>query len=134
MIEIPQEIIEQVNNPGRMGVLCTADKEGKPNVAYFGSSAFRDDKTLSVGLMGGRTLQNLKENSNAVFFCIEEIPVTFTTPGCRLYLEVKEIQEQGDLLDQIREAVATHVNPEAAKMISAAISFKVTEIRSLVDM
>ena len=82
-------------------MLYTANKEGKPNIAYFGSSAFMDDKTLSAGLMGGRTPRNLKENPNAVFSCVEGTPVTFSTPGCRLYLEVNEIHEQGELLDQI---------------------------------
>ncbi|MBU2510341.1 pyridoxamine 5'-phosphate oxidase family protein [bacterium] len=134
MIDVPQSIIDMVNAPNRMGVLCTVDPDGKPNVAYFGSPRFRSDKTLSLGLMGGRTLNNLKSNPNAVFFCIESSPVTFTTPACRIYLEVQKIETEGELLDQIRVEVAEHVNADAAKMISSAIAFNVTEIRNLVDM
>ncbi len=134
MVDVPQNIIDMVNEPNRVGVLCTVDSDGKPNIAYFGSPRFRDDKSLSLGLMGGRTLSNLKVNPNAVFFCIESSPVTFTTPACRIYLEVNQIVTEGELLEQVRAEVAEHVNPDAAKMMSAAVSFKIIEIRNLVDM
>ncbi len=102
MIEIPQNIIELVNNPGRVSVLCTADSHGKPNAAYFGSPRVRDGKTISMGLMGGRTLANLKENPNAVYFCTEKTLVDFATPACCTYLEVDPIHTYGELLYQIK--------------------------------
>ena len=37
MVEISKEVFEIVNKPGRVGVLGTADKQGQPNTAYFGS-------------------------------------------------------------------------------------------------
>jgi hypothetical protein len=134
MTEIPKNIIEMVNKQGRVGILCTVDADGKPNAAYFGSPRFRDDDTFSLGLMGGRTLENLKANPNAVFFCVEDSPVAFTTPGCRLYLKVREIATEGALLEQIKEEVAQHAGADAAKMISAAVAFDVNEIRNLVDI
>ncbi len=134
MVDIPNEIIEIVNKPGRVGVICTVDQNGKPNAAYLGSPRFRNDNTFSLGIMGGRTLENLKVNPQAVFFCIEESPVAFTTPGCRIYLEVREISTDGPLLDQIKAEIEKHVGPDAAKMMAAAVAFDVTEIRKLVDM
>ena len=134
MMDIPKNIIEMVNKPGRVGVICTVDPDGKPNAAYLGSPRFRDDNTFSLGIMGGRTLQNLKSNPQAVFFCVEESPVAFTTPGCRIYLAVREISTEGALLDQIKAEIEKHVGPEAAKMMAAAVAFDVTEIRNLVDM
>lgn len=134
MVDISNDIIELVNKPGRVGVICTADKNGQPNAAYLGSPRFRGDNTFSLGIMGGRTLENLKANPKAVFFCIEESPVAFTTPGCRIYLEVREITTEGPLLDQIKSEIEKHVGPDAAKMMAAAVAFEVTEIRKLVDM
>ena len=134
MTEIPKNIIEMVNKQGRVGILCTVDADGKPNAGYFGSPRFRADDTFSLGLMGGRTLENLKANPNAVFLCVEESPVSFTTPGCRLYLKVREIATEGALMDQIREEVGKAAGADAAKMLSAAVAFDVTEVRNLVDM
>ncbi|MCP4755657.1 MAG: pyridoxamine 5'-phosphate oxidase family protein [Proteobacteria bacterium] len=134
MAEIPKNMIEMVNKQGRVGVLCTVDAEGKPNAAYFGSPRFRDDNTLSLGLMGGRTLANLKANPNAVYFCIEESPVAFSTPGCRIYLKVREMVTEGPLMEQIKEEIAKHAGADAAKMMTAAVAFDITETRNLVDM
>ncbi len=134
MTDTPQNIIDLVNKPGRIGILCTADADGQPNTAYFGSPRFRKNNTFSLGLIGGRTLKNLKENPKAVFFCIEKSPVSFSTPGCRLYLEVREIHTEGELLEQIRDDVSKNAGADAGKMISAAVTFNVTEIRKLVDM
>lgn len=132
MAEISEDFIEMVNKPGRIGILATADADGKPNAAYFGSPRFRDG-LFSLGLAGGRTLANLEANPHAVFFCVEEGPVSFSTPGCRLYLKVREIQTEGRLLEQIREEIAEYVSPEAAYMIQASVAFEVTETRNMVD-
>lgn len=134
MVEISDKIKEIVNKPGRIGTLSTADSQGKPNVAYFGSPVLQDDGTLVMGLGDNRTLGNLEVNPWAAFFCAEEAPVSFTTPSCRLYLKVKEIQKQGPLLDTVRENIAKHAGPDAAKMMVAAVVFDVIEVRSLMDV
>lgn len=132
MGEITKEIIEVVNKPGRVGTLGTANKSGQPDVAYFGSPRLLDDGTLVMGLGNNRSLKNLEENPLAVFFCVAESPVTFKTPGYRLYFKVREIQREGALLDGIKEAIGKAAGPDAAKMIVAAVSFEVTEVRPLV--
>lgn len=134
MVEIPHEFKLMINRPGRIGTLSTADAEGRPNAAYFGSPRVREDGAFSMGLVGGRTLENLKANPNAVFFCVEESPVAFSTRGCRVYLKAREIQTGGRLLDLVKQDVARHIGRDAAKMISAAVAFDVTEVRPLVDM
>ncbi len=134
MTEISKEIFEIVNKPGRVGVLGTANKTGQPNVAYFGSPRLMEDGTLVMGLGSNRSLENLEENPLAVFFAITESPVSFTTPGYRLYLKTKEIQKQGPILDSVRKAIAEHAGEDAAKMIVAGVAFEVTEARPLVAM
>ncbi len=134
MAKINKEIIEIVNKAGRIGVLGTTNELGQPNVAYFGSPRLSEDGTLIMGLGSNRTLKNLEENPLAVFFCVAETPVTFTTPGYRLYLKVREIQKAGPIFDGVKKAIAEHAGPEAAKMIVAGVVFDVTEVRPLVAM
>ena len=134
MVQIGKEMFETVNKPGRVGVLGTANKEGQPNAAYFGSLNLTEDGTVLLGLGKNRSLANLRENPRAVLFCVTESPVTFGTAGCRLYLKVKEIQEEGGLYDTIRGAIAEHAGDEAAKTIVAAVAFEITETRGLIDL
>lgn len=134
MAKINKEIIEIVNKAGRIGVLGTTNELGQPNVAYFGSPRLSEDGTLIMGLGSNRTLKNLEENPLAVFFCVAETPVTFTTPGYRLYLKVREIQKAGPIFDGVKKAIAENAGPEAAKMIVAGVAFDVTEVRPLVAM
>ena len=134
MMEISKEIFEIINKPGRVGVLGTTDKAGKPNVAYFGSPRLMEDGTLVMGLASNRSLGNLEENPFAVFLAISESPVAFTTPGYRLYLKVKELQKEGPLLDGVKKAIAEHAGQDAANMVVAGVAFEVTEARPLVAM
>lgn len=132
MTEISKEVFEIVNKPGRVGVLSTADKKGQPNAAYFGSLRLMEDGTVVLGMGNNRSLKNLEENALAVLFCVTESPVTFTTPGYRLYLKARNIQKEGPLLDGVKKAISEHAGEDAAKMIVAAVAFEVNEMRPLV--
>ncbi|MBU2548429.1 MAG: pyridoxamine 5'-phosphate oxidase family protein [Proteobacteria bacterium] len=134
MAVVSEELKATINKPGRVGTLSTVDAEGRPNVAYFGSLRLQEDGTFTVGLARNRTLKNLEANPHAVFFCVEEAPVTFGTKGTRLYLKAREIQFEGQLLDQVREMIAQHAGPAAAKMMAAAVAFDITEVRPIMDM
>jgi len=133
MVEISKEVFEIINKPGRVAVLGTADKTGQSNIAYFGSLNLTEDGTVILGLGNNRSLKNLRENSKAVLFCVAEIPVTFGTAGYRLYLNAREIQDEGGLYDTVTGAIAKHSGKEAAKTIVAAVAFDVTEVRGLID-
>jgi hypothetical protein len=133
MVEIGKEVFEIVNKLGRVGILSTANKQGQPNSAYFGSLQLMEDGAVVLGLGNNRSLKNLEENPLAVLFCVTESPVEFKTPGIRLYLKLKELQKSGSLYDNIKAAIAEHAGAEAAKIIVAAAAFEVTEIRKLVD-
>ncbi len=134
MTLLTKEIIESVNNPTRIGILCTANADGKPNAACLGSLRIRDGKMLSVGSVGGRTLDNLKKNPHAMFFCISESPVTVQTPGYRIYLKVNEIQTEGPVLEQIRAEITEKAGADSANRIKTAVVFDVIEVRNMIDM
>ena len=134
MVKLSKEILDIVNKQGRVGVLSTADKNGQPNAAYFGSLSAMEDDTVILALGNNRSLKNLEENPLAVFFCVTECPVTFNTPGYRLYLKSKEIQKQGSMLEDMKKKIAELAGEDAAKMIVAYVLFEGTEIRPLVEM
>lgn len=134
MVDISQEVFEIANKPGRIGILATASAKGDPNAAYFGSPRLMEDGTLVMGLGNNHTLKNLEENPKAVFFVVTECPVSFQTPGYRLYLEVHTIEKEGPVLDGVREKIAEHAGAEAAKMIVAGVVFSITAIRTLIEM
>jgi hypothetical protein len=53
--------------------------------------------------------------------------------GVRIYLKATEIETEGNKLEQIRTLIAEKAGPNAAKMIQAAVTFEVIEIRPLAD-
>ena len=133
MTVLDQEIVEAVNQFGKIGILATADAKGQPNEAYFGTAGILPDGSFSVALGDSRTLKNLQENPKAAYLVLGEAPVTFATKGWRLYLRVRAIQKDGELLASIREKVAAKAGAAAAAQLQAAVLLDVTEVRSLVD-
>lgn len=129
-----QQLVEYFNKQPRLGTLSTANKAGEVNVAYFGSPVMTDHKTVSMGLGNNRTLRNLKENPNAVFMIMEPGEKVTDWKGVRVYLKMTECHSSGDQLDLKRAEIAKKVGTETAnKMIHAAVTFEVQEIRPMVD-
>lgn len=133
-MEISQEIMDMVNAPERIGALATADAQGQPNLGYFASLRMNPDGTMVMGLGNNRTLANLKQNPKAAFICLAGSPVSFTTPGCRIYLTATRIDTEGGMLDKVRAGIAAKAGDAAASIIAAGVLFEVNEVRKLVDM
>ena len=128
-----EKLMEYFNKQPRLGTLSTAGKDGRVNVAYFGSPLMTDPKTVFMGLGNNRTLANLKENPWAAYMIMEPGNTLPEWKGVRLYLKVTEIETEGNKLEQIRTIVAEKAGPNAAKGIQAAVTFEVIEIRPLAD-
>ncbi len=127
------KLMEYFNKMPRLGTLSTADKNGKVNVAYFGSPRMVDGRTVFMGLGKNRTFANLQENPNAVFMIMEPGASLSEWKGVRVYLKMMQCQTSGERLDQIRALIAEKGGEKAAKMIHAAVTFDVQEIRPLAD-
>ena len=134
MSNFDETFVNSINQPGRVGVLATADADGKPNAAYFGSPRLDVEGKLIMGMMENRSLANLEVNPHAVFFTVQGAPVGFNTPGWRLYLECKQIDREGEVLAKVKKAVAAGAGEAAAAGIKAGVVFEVTKVRPLVDM
>lgn len=134
MVQIGNEVMDVLSQASRIGTLGTADKNGQPNIACFGTLRPMPDGTISVALTNNRSLKNLEENPLAVFFAVKEGPVTIQTPGYRIYLKVRGIHREGPAFMEMKEFVSRHIGPEAASAIAAGVVFDITEVRPLVVM
>jgi hypothetical protein len=128
-----KKLMDYFNKQPRLGTLSTSGKDGKVNVAYFGSPRMVDEKTVVMGIGKNRTFANLQENPHAVFMIMEPGKVISEWKGVRVYLKMKEYQTSGETLDQIKTQIAQRAGEAAAKIIYAAVIFEVNEVRPFAD-
>ena len=129
-----KQLMEMFNKQPRIGTLSTADSEGNVNVAVFGSPHMIDENTVAMGIGDNRSLKYLKENPKAVFIVMEPGKTLPEWKGVRVYLEMSELETMGPFFEQIVMAIKHAVGEGASKMIKAAVKFKITSVRPLVDM
>ncbi len=128
-----EKLTEYFNTLPRLGTLSTASKEGKVNVAYFGSARMVDKKTVFMGCGKNRTFANLQENPYAVFAIMEPGKSAPEWKGVRVYLKMTECQTSGPKFNLLKEQIAEKAGEAAAKMMHAAITFVVQELRPFAD-
>ena len=129
-----KELMEYFNTQPRLGTLSTANKEGKVDVAYFGSAQMTDEKTVVVGLGHNRTFTNLRENPYAVFMIMQPGKEASSWKGVRIYLKMTEFRDSGRKLDELRARIARKVGERTArKLINAYVQFQIDEIRPFAD-
>ena len=128
------ELMAIFNKRPRIGTLSTANKEGDVNVAVFGSPQMIDENTVVMGIGQNRTYRNLQRNPKAVFIVMEPGETVMDWTGARIYLEAIDIESDGGFFDQIKQNIAKAAGRQAADMIHAAIRFRITEVRPIVDM
>ena len=80
------------------GVLATADKEGKVNLAMYARPYFMDDSTVTFVMAERLTHENLKSNPYAAYLFSEE---EHRNEGKRLYLKKTREEENPDLIARI---------------------------------
>ncbi len=127
------KLIEYFNKQPRLGGLSTAGKDGKVNIAYFLSPRMIDEKTVVMAIGNNRTFANLLQNPYAAFMIFEPGMTISDWKGVRIYLKMKEYQTSGEKVEMMRAQVAQLAGEEPAKMVHAAVTFEVQEIRPLVD-
>jgi hypothetical protein len=126
--------MEYFNKQPRLGTLSTADKNGKVNSGYFGSPRMVDEKTVVMGLGKNRTLANLQENPYACFLILEPGATLPEWKGVRISMKMIDCQTLGDKLETMKSRIAEAAGEKAAKMIHAAVTFEIEEIRPLVSL
>jgi hypothetical protein len=128
------KLMDYFNRQPRIGTLSTAGKDGKVDVAVFGSPRMTDGKTVCMGLGKNRSLMNLQQNPFAVYMIMEPGKGLMDWKGVRAYLKLKEIAISGPVLESFKSQLAKVAGEKAAAMIHAAVTFEVIEVRPVVDM
>ena len=128
-----KELMEMFNKRPRIGALATSNKEGDVNAAVFGSPRMIDENTVVMGIGENRSFRNLQRNPKAVFIVMEPGETARDWKGARVYLEAVDMETEGEFLDQIKQNLVKAAGQQAADMIDAAIRFKITEVRPIVD-
>ena len=128
-----KELMELFNKWPRIGTLSTANKVGEVNVAVFGSPRMVDENTVVMGIGNNRSFRNLERNPKAVFIVMEPGQTVMDWRGARVYLEAVDMETEGDFYEDIKRGIAKAAGEEAADMIYAAIRFRVTDVRPIVD-
>jgi len=128
-----KELMELFNKRPRIGILGTSNKAGDVNTAVFGSPQMIDEDTVVMGIGENRSFRNLQRNPKAAFIVVEPGETVMDWKGARLYLEAVDMETSGPFYDQIKQGIAKAAGPQAADMIHAAIRFRITEVRAIVD-
>lgn len=130
---MPANLIEYFNKAPRLGVFSTSSNDGRVDSAVFGSPQMIDEKTVIAATANNRTFANLLENPYAMYTIMEPGESITDWKGIRVYMKLKEHATSGELLEMIRTQAANFVGEEGAKLIYAALTFEVYEVRPLID-
>jgi hypothetical protein len=128
-----KELMALFNKRPRIGALATANTIGDVNVAVFGSPQMIDENTVIMGIGENRSFRNLQRNPKAVFIVMEPGETVMDWKGARVYLEALDMETSGSFYDQLKQNIAKAVGQQAADMIHAAIRFRITDVRPIVD-
>jgi hypothetical protein len=128
-----KQVMEFFNERPRNCLLCTANKNGDVNVAVYGTPKMIDENTVVFAARDRRSFQNIQENPKAAIIVVEPGEIKNDSKGVRLYLGLTAIETEGQLLNNFKEGVASRAGQEAADALQAAMSFKITEVRPLID-
>jgi hypothetical protein len=82
-----------------VGVLATADAEGKVDAAIYARPHFMEDGTLAVIMRDRLTHHNLQSNDHATFLFIEDGP---GYKGKRLFMTKVREEQESELLHSLR--------------------------------
>jgi hypothetical protein len=115
--------------PGGKGIIASSDAEGRVNIAVYARPHVVDERTLAWGMTEGRTWSCVKGNPRAAFLYLYPGP---GYAGVRLSLVLKELRNEGEMLEEIRTRTAEIVSPAAAAAVNHVAFFEVEEVRPLV--
>ena len=128
------KLMEYFNKQPRLGTLSTSAKDGKVDVAVFGSPRMIDENSVYMGIGKNRSFSYLQQNPYAVYMIMEPGKGLADWKGIRMYLKVKNIATSGTIFDTYKRQLAEAIGEAAAGMIHAGVTFEVVEVRPVVDM
>jgi hypothetical protein len=128
------KLMEYFNRQPRLGTFSTAGKDGKVNCAVLGSPRMIDEKKVILTLRKNNTFANLLENPHAVFAIMEPGKTLPEWKGIRVYLKMTGYETSGEKLETMRAQAAKRIGEATAKLIHAAVTFEIYDVKPLVEM
>ena len=110
-----------------LGVLATADSQGKVDVAIYARPHVIDENTVVFIMSDRLSHKNLQSNPRAAYLFVEEVE---GYKGKRLYLTMQREQTEADLIQSLRRRAPKGWASGDSKKY--AVYFKVDTIRPLV--
>ncbi|MBN2377277.1 MAG: pyridoxamine 5'-phosphate oxidase family protein [Sedimentisphaerales bacterium] len=120
-------------NTQGLGILATADSNGKVDLAIYARPHVTEDNTLAFIMRQRLSHQNLKSNPHAAYMFVEKNPdqPSPAYQGKRLYLTKISEETNTELVKQLSRRTPGSIDPrdDAAKFV---VFFRIDEIRPLV--
>lgn len=148
-MKLSSTVKDILTNKNKINILSTADKNGKTDVAIFGSALLDENNTISFVLKNtSRTLANIKENPYAS--CLILLPEPdgkgLKMKGCRVYLKSQLIDLSRNPISLVERTDGEATNWEKSFNVnrkkqaedrsdpdSYLVVFNITETRMIVD-
>ena len=108
------ELKEYFESTKGVGVLATADADGKVDAAIYARPHFMEDGTLAVIMRDRLTHHNLQSNPHAAFLFIEDGP---GYKGRRLFLTKLREEQDSELLHSLRRRQYPNDKAEAKFLV-----------------
>ena len=108
------ELKSYFENTKGVGVLATADGDGKVDAAIYARPHFMEDGTLAVIMRDRLTHHNLQSNSHATFLFVENGP---GYKGKRLFMTKVREEEDTELLYSLRRRQYPNDKDEAKFLV-----------------
>ena len=103
------KLVEYFDHKKGMGVLSTADSDGKVDAAIYARPHFMEDGTLAFIMRDRLSHHNLQSNPHATYLFKED---GSGYKGKRLYLTRVREEENTELLDSLRRRKSAYGNGE----------------------
>ncbi len=109
-----KKLQEYFENTKGVGVLATADSDGKVDAAIYSRPHFLEEGTLAFIMRDRLTHHNLQSNGSATFLFIEE---GTSYKGKRLFLKKSREEKNSELIDRIKRRRYTDDNEKPAFLV-----------------
>ncbi len=93
------DLKEYFENTKGVGVLATADSDGKVDAAVYARPHFMEDGTIAMIMRDRLTHHNLQSNPHATYLFIEDAP---GYKGKRLFMNKVREEQDSKLLESLR--------------------------------
>ena len=122
------KLSEYFENSKGVGILSTADKEGKVNAAIYSRPHFMGEDTIAFIAADRLTHANLQANPSAVYLFKEQN----SYEGKRLYLMKIREEKDSPLIDEIRRRKHHNTDGKDKTESRFLIYFKVDKVLPLI--